>query len=163
PAARAYTRLAATRGSALLFYWVAPERSYLWVVTRDRVHPPIELPAAAEIEKWVDEYDTYINRNYADPLKKRSEAGKRLYDALIAPAERLIPRGSSVIVVPDGPLHWLNLETLPVYDDGDPRYVVEDLRLTIAPSLGVLAGELPARPAAPPSLLVIGDPVSPSP
>jgi CHAT domain-containing protein len=163
PAARTYTKIAAARGSALLFYWVAPERSYLWVVTRDRVNPPIELPAASQIEKWVDEYDAHINRSLADPMTKRSEAGKQLYEALIAPAARLIPHGSNVIVVPDGPLHWLNLETLPVYDDGKPRYVAEDYRLVIAPSLGVLAEGRPARPAAAPSLLVIGDPVSPAP
>ena len=44
-----------------------------------------------------------------------NDAGRQLYEALIAPAERLIPRNSRVILVPDDALNWLNFETLPVY------------------------------------------------
>ena len=166
PPSERYQKLAAARDSVLLFYWIAPERSYLWVVTKDKVHPPFELPAAAQLQQWVDQYLAFTNRSLADPMVTTNEAGRHLYDALIAPASRLIPRGSKVILVPDGALHWLNFETLPVYGatpDAKPRYWVEDVRLSIAPSLGVLAAEEEPKAQAPGSMLIIGDPVSPSP
>jgi CHAT domain-containing protein len=64
-------------------------------------------------------------------------------------------------VVPDGPLHQLNLETLPVYGD-NPHYWIEDASVSIAPSFGVFE---PAkrRSAGAKRALIIGDPVSPAP
>jgi CHAT domain-containing protein len=162
--ARNYREIAGKLKSTILFYWVAPERSYLWVVKPGSVHPPIELPAAAEIQKLVERYRAFIEKGVRDPIATENEAGRRLYEMLVAPAARLIDRGSLVILVPDGALHWLNFETVPVYPgEGDekPHYWIEDVRLAIAPSLSVLAGEAEEKPRAPGSVLIIGDPVSP--
>lgn len=159
---RDYQKIARLTGSTLLFYWLAPQASYLWVVTPGGIRPPLELPPAGQIQQWVEQYRAAIEQR-SDPISRESASGRRLYEALVAPARSLIPRGSKVILVPDGALHWLNFETLPVYGDA-PHYWIEDVRLAVAPSLSVLLTSREQRQAHPSeSLLLIGNPVSPSP
>ena len=158
---RGYTRIAAARDAVLLFYWVAPERSYLWVARATASTRPSSCRPRARSSSG-SRSTTRSSTELGDPMARPSEAGRHLYDALLAPALRLIPPGAKVILTPDRALHWLNFETLPVYGDA-PHYVAEDVRLAIAPSLGVLAGASRPVSAAPGSLLIVGDPVSPGP
>jgi len=70
-------------------------------------------------------------------------------------AARSLPPGSArrLVIVPDGSLHQLNLETLPV--PGQPRYLLDDATIVVSPSLAVFAAQRagPEQPA-PLSLLV---------
>ncbi len=156
-----YRKIARLRESTLLFYWIAPGQSYLWVITPAKVYPPLELPPAEQIRYWVDQYRGFIEQQLGDPMKVPNEAARHLYDALIAPAERMIAKNSRVILFPDDALHWLNFETLPVYGKSSqdrPHYWIEDVRPEIAPSLSALGGKTPSERKAD-SLLIIGDPV----
>jgi CHAT domain-containing protein len=160
-----YLSIARRLNSVLLFYLVDPEQSYLWVVTPTGVHPPIPLPPAEQIRRWVKQYSAFIEQRLGDPMTTANEAGRHLYDALIGPAESFIPRDSRVILIPDDALNWLNFETLPVYGNSSgeqPHYWIDDVRVEIAPSLKVLSADKPLRPHRPHSLLIIGDPVSAS-
>jgi CHAT domain-containing protein len=66
-----------------------------------------------------------------------------------------------VIIVPDGALHGLNFETLPV--DGPRRhYWIEDVELQVAPALALLT-ESASAPSVAPALLAIGNPTSTDP
>jgi CHAT domain-containing protein len=158
-----YRRLAGATGSVLLFYWIAPQQSYLWVVTSNGIHRPFELPPAEQIRHWVDQYRDFIEQQVGDPISGRGEAGRQLYQALIAPAASLIPRGSRVILVPDDALNWLNLETLPVPNGDKPHYWIEDAVSMIAPSLSALNSARQPQRQPPDSLLIVGDPVPPGP
>jgi CHAT domain-containing protein len=144
-----------------LAYWIAPKRSFLWVVTPAEVRV-ITLPAEEAIRSLVKEYRGFVETAVRDPMQTRSEAGSKLYDVLIAPAAALLPKGSRVTVVPDGPLHQLSFDTLPVYGDSQPRYLMDDAIVSISPSFGVFRGgrlaALSGRDA-----LIIGAPVSASP
>jgi CHAT domain-containing protein len=161
-----YQGIARRLNAVLLFYFLAPEQSYLWVITPNGVHPPITLPPAEQLRRWVDQYNAFIERRVGDPMSAPNEAGRRLYDVLIAPAKSLLPPNSRVILVPDDALNWLNFETLPIYDGPageQPHYWIEDVRVEIAPSLTALGTDKPVRSHRPKSVLIIGDPVSPSP
>ena len=70
---------------------------------------------------------------------------------------RGFPPGSRIILTPDGALHSLNFESLPV-PGNTPRYLIQDVTMSIAPSLGLLAGTTVARPSTR-RLLLLGDPV----
>jgi CHAT domain-containing protein len=144
--------------STWLSYWLGPERSYVWVVSGRGVQSAT-LPGAALIEKLIDQYRQTIEHSSADPLKTPDAAGDALYKTLVAPVARFIPPGSSLRIVPDGALHGINFETLPV--DGPRRhYWIEDVTVAIAPSLGLLASAAATRPQPPDpgSLLIVGDP-----
>jgi CHAT domain-containing protein len=61
-----------------------------------------------------------------------------------------------VVIVPDGPLHQLNFETLPVYE-GKPRYWLEDAVVTVAPSFGICIRHAARNAESTKSALIIGD------
>jgi CHAT domain-containing protein len=153
----AFHALARQTNSVLLSYWLGRERSHAWAVTGRELHH-IELPPAAEIEGLVRDYQEAIERRLADPLRTHIPAGDRLYQVLIEPLRAWIPSGSRVILTPDGALHGLNFESIPLPGE-TPRYLIQEVTLTLAPSLALLAGK--ARDAnTAHRLLLLGDPTS---
>jgi CHAT domain-containing protein len=153
-----FQKLAGIYGSTLLSYWLAPGKSYLWVITPAKISA-VSLPAEPEIQAWVESYDGLI-QNLRDPLDTENPAGRKLYEALIAPARRLVPKMGKVILAPDGPLHSLNFETLPVFEP-KPHYWIEDATVSVTPSLSLLSADQTGQKAAARSLLLIGNPISP--
>jgi CHAT domain-containing protein len=154
----AFVAAAKRARSIWLSYWLAPSHSYVWVVSATGVQNAM-LPGAAQIERLVEQYRKTIEHSSTDPLAAPDSAGDALYKTLVAPVARFIPAGSSVRIVPDGALHGINFETLPV--DGPQRhYWIEDVTVAIAPSLGLLASAAATRPQPPDpgSLLLVGDP-----
>ena len=147
--------LAAAREShtVILSYWLAPERSSVWVISSGRVSR-FDLRPDKEIGALVGKYTGIITEG-GDPLA--GDVAGALYEAVLGPVRKLIPAGSNVIVVPDGPLHQLSFGTL-VVPGPRPHYWIEDAVLSTAPSLRVLEGGA-QKPAVTPKLLIIGDPV----
>jgi CHAT domain-containing protein len=96
-----------------------------------------ELPPAPEIERLVREHQETIASSLANPLAATHSAGDRLFSILVAPIQRTLRPGGAVVIVPDGVLHGLNFETLPV---AGPRrhYWFEDVVVQISPSLALL-------------------------
>ncbi|HEV3056918.1 MAG TPA: CHAT domain-containing protein, partial [Vicinamibacterales bacterium] len=147
-------RIAEQSGQVMLFYWLQPKASWLWVVTARDIHL-LPIPAGDQIEALVREHQQMIGSTLADPLASGATPGDKLYSALVAPAAPWIPSGASLLVVPDGALHSLNFETLPVA--GPKRhYLIEDAAIQIVPSLGLLRRQTSAPTVS--SLLLIGSP-----
>lgn len=151
-----YRALARSSRTVLFSYWLAPRRSYLWVVTPERLWQ-FELPPQQQIENLTRDYTQAI-RQLRDPLREGSDAGRKLYEILLAPAQQLVPAGSSVAIVPDGELHNLNFETLPV---GASQYWIEDARVSVIPSLDLASRRSGGAQKRPPTLLLIGNPLPP--
>jgi len=107
----------------------------------------------------VESYRTAIE-DLRDPLESRNPSGARLSEILLDPIRKLAPPGSHVVIIPDGALHSLNFATLPAPTDSG-KYWIEEVTLSVAPSLGLLAKSRPAKKAQAGSLLAIGDPESP--
>jgi CHAT domain-containing protein/Tfp pilus assembly protein PilF len=151
---RALRSLSQQSGAVLLSYWLAPKRSSLWIVDPVGIrHVP--LPPAKELEDLVRQHQQTIHNALANPLAQPDSAGERLYRLLVEPASSALTPGARVVLVPDGALHRLNFETLPVRSPS-PHYWIEDVELQIAPSLSLLTvrRETTAPPA---SMLLIGD------
>jgi CHAT domain-containing protein/tetratricopeptide (TPR) repeat protein len=158
--ARTFRRAARERDAVLLAYWLAPGRSFLWAVTPRGVDLH-ELPREEVIEDHVERHQDRIQRS-RDPLGEESPDADWLFRTLVGPVQASLPAGSRVLVVPDGALHRLNLETL-VAPDPDPHYWIEDVTLSNAPSLSILTDRPRVdRPRPPRELLVIGDALSPT-
>jgi CHAT domain-containing protein len=151
----AYSRAAQQSNSVFLSYWLAPQRSFLWVITGQSRHLFV-LPAAKEIESAVETYLNFI-QNLRDPLDGSQPAAQRLYEVLLEPARGLIPQGAKVVIVPDGALHNLNFEMLPV-PSNSIHYWIDDVVVSVAPSLMVKPGLDSATDLR--SILVIGNPES---
>lgn len=171
PAALNPRAIARKVNATLLFYWLGEKQSYLWAVTPEKI-TLVELPPRAEIVIRVERYrETLLDMD--DPLQERDDDGQALYRMLIAPVAKLLRRDGRVMILSDGALSRLNFETLLV-PGPSPRagqatgpaaplhYLIDDATLLSAPSLAMLAAAEPERPARR-SLLLIGNPVTPSP
>jgi CHAT domain-containing protein len=150
--------------STLLFYWLGEGRSYLWVITSAKTSM-ITLPASAAIDSAVKSYRQSVLEP-RDPVEAGNADGKKLYSLLIAPVEKLIPRNSRVVVLPDGSLNSLNFETLIVSGskpEDKAHYWIEDVTITTANSLALLSRSSVAAPPKDARLLVVGDALAASP
>jgi tetratricopeptide (TPR) repeat protein len=124
----------------VLSYWLAPRRSFLFVVTPEGVSPFI-LPAAGAINDKVDAYQKDLNNQ---------RRGSELYTMLVAPAAGTI-HGNRVTVIPDGHLAAFNFETL-VTPKG--QYWIENVILESANALQFVSAP---RSAGSGKMLLIGN------
>jgi CHAT domain-containing protein/tetratricopeptide (TPR) repeat protein len=140
-------RLARTGRFQLLSFWTGPRRSYAW----------FQLPSSAEIRDLVTSYRQVVEHSLTDPLTARDRSGIALWNRLLAQIAPDIPKGARLIVIPDGALHLLNLETV-LAPTPKPHYWIDDVELAVAPSIAILAAA-PRKPVrSRPSLLLIGAP-----
>lgn len=140
--------------ATLLCYWIGYNHSYLWLVTPTKI-AHFELPKASEIDPLVKSYRKALVEG-RDVVRDSSLDGQKLYSMLVEPAKKLIHPGSRVIALPSESLYGLNFETL-IVPDPQPHFWIEDVTLTTASSLTLLASSA-ARPAASrKSLLVVGN------
>lgn len=145
--------IARRRNATLLFYWLGQSRSYLWVITAAKASM-FQLPSDSEIAQEVKAY----NRSFldpVDPLESVNPHGQKLYETLIRPAEKFISKNSRVIILPDNSLNSLNFETLLVAGS-KLRYWIEDVTLSTANSLSLLAHSRRDPPPASPNILFFG-------
>ena len=145
-------------GATFLSYWLAPRRSYLWTISPAGIHMFV-LPPEKEIRDLASAYRRVIE-DIRDPLESHNPAGAKLSAILLGQIGDFVRPGSRVVIVPDGALHSLNFATLPAPNDPG-KYWIEDVTISVAPSLQVLPGAGPAYKTVQQSLLAIGDPEPP--
>jgi CHAT domain-containing protein len=144
----------------ILCYWLGRRHSYLWAIQPAGPTRLFTLPAADQIDSLVRSYSEAL-LGPRDPLSTNNPDGHQLYTLLVQPAAGLIPRGSRVVIVPDGTLFALNFEALPV-GSPTPHYWIDDVSVINASSPIFLAAKQSSNPSPRGKLLLIGDPVSPS-
>jgi CHAT domain-containing protein len=148
-------RVARQRHAIVLSYWLAPKQSYVWAITGTSVEV-FTLPPMKTIEQAAEVYGRELQR--LGSSEQMRVDGASLYRLLVLPVASRIPRNARVIVIPDGRLHALNMETL---IDAKGHYWIENFTIETAASL-----ELLGRPQAnitSASMLLVGDPPSPDP
>jgi len=160
-----YRTLGKQLHTRMLSFWVAPRRSFLWVVGPDGVRD-FTLPGENQIARMVDSFQGAVQQGYdpagslrglqVPPHSGEIASGAWLYSNLLASARPFLPPGSKVIVVPDGPLLNLNLETLPAPENG-VHYWLEDVTVSVAPSLDWI-GRATGGSSGSREVLVIGNP-----
>ena len=150
-----FERVARGAHASILSFWLAPERSFAWLITSGGVER-FELPGSGAIEKLVTNYRDTVEHSVRDPIAA-SAAGSELWRILVAPVAPHIRKGERLIVIPDGALHRLNLETL-VAPAPRPHYWIEDVEMAVAPSIDILALPPQAGAGKSVSLLLIGAP-----
>jgi CHAT domain-containing protein len=157
--------IARRTNATLLFYWLGQARwfgrqlSYLWVVTPSKISV-FSLNSTAEIDAAVKSYRESFT-GPRDPLEAGNPDGKKLYEWLVRPAEKFIPQNSRVIVLPDGSLNSLNFETL-IDSRPQPHYWIEDVTVSTATSLSLLARNSASMIPNNGKLLLVGNTVSAS-
>jgi CHAT domain-containing protein/Tfp pilus assembly protein PilF len=134
-------------GGTILSYWLGADESYLWAISATQVRL-FKLPKESEISERVKRFQNSVERSN-DFLAVDSESGRKLYEALVEPAQGMIPKGSKVFIIPDGSLNQLNFETLPV-PGPELHYWIEDTVVVNASSIRMLAAFARHPQAKPP-------------
>jgi CHAT domain-containing protein/tetratricopeptide (TPR) repeat protein len=147
-------------GSAILFYWLGQQQSYLWTITPTTVGV-FQLPGASEIDAAVQRYRKVLVGPQS-ALEVAAGDGTGLYEMLVAPAQSLIADQKKVTIVSDDTLNSLNFETL-LMKSPKLHYWIEDVTLNNASSLRMLASARSVGTGGTAKLLLIGDPVTPDP
>ncbi|MEM6454712.1 MAG: CHAT domain-containing protein [Acidobacteriota bacterium] len=137
-------------GTLMLAYSIGnKEDSHLFVVDREG---PIDVhtiePNAEALQVQVDRLRTIDTKATSDA--SRDELSGWLYDRLIAPAAERIAQAERVLILPDGPLHYLHFAALTQPDDDDPRgwrYLIEHRPIHVVQSASVYAELKSRRPA----------------
>lgn len=145
--------------ATLLFYWIGETQSHLWVITPAKT-THLTLPPAGQIDPLVKSYTDAVAAGQ-DVSKTQSAVGEKLHEILVAPAEKLIPRNSRVVLLPDGKLYGLNFETL-IVREPTPHFWIEDITLSTASSLALLASAESRPVPKDKSLFLVGDAVPPN-
>jgi tetratricopeptide (TPR) repeat protein len=151
--------------STLLFYWLGQQKSWLWVITPAKTSL-IPLPPSGTLDQLVKSYRKFFLEDPRDPRETENADGKRLYAALVQPAEELMLKNGRVILLPDGTLNSLNFETLIVsaaQAQERAHYWIEDATLTTANSLSLLARSSVMPPPKTGRMLLVGKAILASP
>lgn len=144
----------------ILTYWLGERHSCLWTVSPNGKLHFFTLPPESEIDSIVKSYTAAV-QGPRDPLSTGNEDGEHLFEMLVRPAIAFIPKGSRVVVIPDGSLFGLNFETLPVQSPA-PHYWIDDVTVVAASSPMFISTASRMRRSMRGKALLIGDPVSPS-
>jgi len=99
------------RNTVLLDYFVGDSSSCLWVITNSK-HDFIKLPGRKLLQEQIET----IRFSILDPQQAVSDfftnAGIKLYDELIRPADSFLSKRSILVIIPDGILNYLPFEVL---------------------------------------------------
>lgn len=148
--------LARARQATILCYWLGREKSYVWVITAAGVALR-ELPRERVIESEIDGYRRLIlDPRVATP--QLAPRGTELYRMLVGPAEAAIPMQSRVVVIPDGRMHVLNMESLMV-PGPKAHFWIENVTVISAASLQLLTPKVSAGKPKSQGMLLIGNPL----
>lgn len=154
-----HEQIAARLKATLLFYWIGEKQSHLWVITPAKI-THLTLPAADQIDPLVKSYTDAMAAGQ-DVSETERAAGEKLYEMLVAPAQKLVPRNSRVVLLPDGKLYGLNFEAL-IVPEPRPHFWIEDITVSTASSLALLASAETRPVPQDKSLFLVGDTVPPN-
>jgi CHAT domain-containing protein len=178
PTVEGLTAVAARLHSTLLAYWVGSNTVYIWVLSPDGgVRGASVAVARSKLDELVRSITPFTPAREKPPTVttiatrgaqqialsgRRQRAWRALYDLLIAPIERELPRasGARLTMVPHGPLLGVPFAAL---QDARGRYLIERFTIHSVPAGAVLqftAGRVRTDAHARPVLLV-GDPARP--
>jgi len=126
-------------GQVILDYYIGKQESYCFLISQDKFHI-FKLPPEKEVEKSVKLYIKLL----AD--RRISEAdltltGTRLTHLLLPLSEISESGFESLIIIPDGILHYLPFETLRIQakETGREQYLIERFRISYNPSVAFLS------------------------
>ena len=121
----------------LLEYTLGEEKSYLWIIRVDS-NNIFQLPAEKEIREKVSKYLAELSQP-PQAENQTANLGREIFELLLKPAWPVIEKGTQLIIVPDGFLHYLPFETLVTGNhQKEPVFLAQNFDVTYAPSASVL-------------------------
>lgn len=142
----------------LIEYLVGKDETLVFLLDRKRFAVAHIAAGADSLARRVEALRRLILADAAAPVLREAAAG--LYDLLLGASSLAVPDGVRLLIVPDGPLHYLPFAAL---HDGT-GFLVERHAISCAPSASLLDVQLEQRRRdrrrATRAVLAVGDPAS---
>ena len=142
-------------GVALLSYWVGPSKAYVWLQTRSALRL-IDLGSADALRRAADAAHAAYRDPEGSSMQVRLQAGAALSRLVLQPALAQLPPGIlRLVIIPDGPLHYISFAALPIRAEALDSFLVEKYDVAYGSSIAtVLATGGAPRPTQERMLLV---------
>ena len=146
--------------TALLEYFVGDKNSLLLMISRRQIRL-YRLPGRAILEDSLRGYLKILASPSPGPFEG-IEAAERIAGELVFPLkEKSQSEIDTLVIIPDGVLHYLPFETLRIPAERKVIYLIERYNISYGPSSTslMLLRENPRHPKSEESLLAFGDPL----
>jgi len=146
--------------ASLLEYFIGDKDSFLFHISPQKTKL-YKLPGRSILEDSLRAYLKILSSPSPGAFEG-IRAAERIAGELVFPLmEDPNPAIDTLIIIPDGVLHYLPFETLRIRKDGKVSYLVEQYNVSYGPSSTslVLLEEKPRRHKSGKSLLAFGDPI----
>jgi len=117
--------------TALIVYWISDENLFTWVITRSGSRGVKTAVSEKILTALIESLRKSIQSNDDGTADRRIN---ELYRILIMPFENDIRHYSDLVVIPNGPLHFIPFQVL---KDDKGRYLAEKFNITYSPSASV--------------------------
>ena len=99
------------RNAVLLEYFLGDSSSALWAVTNKKAEL-YRLPGRKDLQEQVEVLRYQFKNPYTGRIEDLVQASHRLFMTILEPAKEFLRRGKTLIIIPDGILHYLPFEAL---------------------------------------------------
>lgn len=136
----------------LIQYFVAPEKTFVWVVEKDRFSALTVSISQRALEQRVEVLRNSISS--IKPLREYHALAREIHELIIGPTLLHI-NGKELIIVPHGVLHYLPFQAL--YSSRG-KYLVEDYSVSYLSSASLLQFTTAKRKPVGQKVLAVGNP-----
>ena len=146
--------------TALLEYFIGDQNSFLFMISRRQIRF-YKLPGRSILEDSLRAYLKILASPSPSPFEGTHAAERIAGELVFALKENSKSEINTLIIIPDGMLHFLPFETLRIWDEGKAIYLVEKYNISYGPSSTSLSllREKPRRLKSEETLLAFGDPL----
>jgi len=118
-------------GTALLSYWISENNLVMWLITPSGAEGLQVETGSGRLSALIEQARKSISSN---EIEAANATLKEIYDLLISPVEKQLGSFKNIVIVPNGPLHFLPFQAL---IDNNNKYLVERFNITYSPSASV--------------------------
>jgi CHAT domain-containing protein len=141
--------------TAVISYWLGEARACAWVVTHAGLRL-VDLGSSASLREGARAVHTAFDNLSTLNATDRLRADERLSQIALRPLLAMLPTGvKRLVVIPDGPLHYVPFAVLPMQANVRDSFLIRQFDLAYGSSLGSLLRKgAPAKPTEDRMLLV---------
>ena len=142
-------------GVAVISYWLGTSTAYAWVQTRSTLRL-VDLGPADAVRAAAEAAHLAYSKPDGASMQERLHSGASLSRLVLQPVLSQLPVGiAQLVVIPDGPLHYVSFAALPLRAGLEDSFLVEKFEIAYGASIAaVLTPKDAPRPTEARMLLV---------
>jgi CHAT domain-containing protein len=147
-------------GVAIVEYWLGEREALAWAVTHEGISM-VRLGDSARLAATSRDLLTALRGFGTVPRETRLRLGGQLYDYALKPLGAVIAGRRTLLIAPDGALHYVPFAALRADDHGKQAFLVENHDIAVIPSIALLVSGRSATARAPTTreMLLVADPI----